>query len=232
MKKIDRIREQKRKKKERLKKKKLKMLERLKELQRNKKNRIKNQKRKKIIEAAIRVYAKRGFYNAKISMIARAAGIADGTVYLYFKSKEDILISIFEEKIETVIKSQNIELEQCKNATEKLISFSRVHLKLIKNNPRLAELLQVELRQSFKFMKKYKPQKFLDYLNIIGDIIDEGRKEGIFRKDIKISVAKIAFFGALDEFSTQWILSPPKNLEIDDAADQICEIFLSGLIKK
>ena len=193
---------------------------------------IKNQKRKKIIESAIAVFAKQGFYNAKVSMIAKSAGVADGTIYLYFKSKEDILISIFEEKIEAVIESQNVELEQCNSAKEKLLSFSRVHLKLIKNNPKLAELLQVELRQSSKFMKTYKPKKFLDYLNIIGNIIDEGRREGLFRKDLKISIVKIAFFGALDEFSTQWILGKPKNLEIDDAARQNCDIFLSGLIAK
>lgn len=192
---------------------------------------FKNRRRLKIIESAIAVFAQRGFYNAKVSMIAKKAGIADGTVYLYFKSKDDMLISIFEEKMEAVIETQVNALVDKKNALEMLSSFAMVHLNLIRDNPALAELLQVELRQSSKFMKNYHHDIFLQYLNIIGNIFAQGVSEGIFRDDIKISVAKIAFFGALDEFATQWILLPPKNLEIEEAARQICEMFINGLKK-
>ena len=188
-------------------------------------------KRTRIIDGAIEVFAKMGFYNAKISMIAKAAGVADGTIYLYFKSKDDLLISIFEEKMKMVMDVHLGALADCDSATTKLQTFARVHLNLIKNNPALAELLQIELRQSTKFMKDYHHERFLSYLNIIGDIIYEGIDSGEFRSDINISVGKIIFFGALDEFATQWILNQPKNISIEEAGDQICKMFISGLKK-
>ena len=112
-----------------------------------------------------------------------------------------------------------------------MISFATTHVQLIVENPSLAELLQVELRQSSKFMKDYQQDKFLEYLNIIGDIIYRGMQDGEFKENIKISVGKIIFFGALDEFATQWVLQRPKNVTIRSAAEQICEIFLNGFIK-
>jgi TetR/AcrR family fatty acid metabolism transcriptional regulator len=196
-----------------------------------KNNDKKNDKRARIIEAAVKVFAHQGFYNSKVAMIAKEAGVADGTIYLYFKSKDDILISIFEEKIDFVINEQNKNLKKYNTAEEKLESFAKTHLQLIVNNPALAELLQVELRQSSKFMKDYQQDKFLEYLNIIGDVIYEGQQGGEFKESIKINIAKIIFFGALDEFATQWVLQKPRNVTITKAAKQICEIFLKGMIK-
>jgi TetR/AcrR family fatty acid metabolism transcriptional regulator len=94
----------------------------------------------------------------------------------------------------------------------------------------MAEIIQVELRQSSKFMKEYKNEKFAEYLNLIGDIIREGQEKGIFKKTVIPGIAKRAFFGALDEMSRFWVLSTHRKYDIETAAKQISEYFLSGLV--
>jgi TetR/AcrR family fatty acid metabolism transcriptional regulator len=96
----------------------------------------------------------------------------------------------------------------------------------------MAEIIQVELRQSSKFMKEYKNEKFMQYLNLISDIIREGQEQGVFKKDIIPDIAKRAFFGALDEMSRFWVLSSRKKYDIETAAAQISDYFLHGLIQR
>ena len=190
-----------------------------------------NQKDKyeRILQAATRVFAQKGFFGAKISDIAREAGVADGTIYLYFQNKDDILISIFEEKMQLVLENMQRELSKEKNPVEKLRRFAQVHLRLIEENKDMAELIQVELRQSSKFMKHYQNKKFAQYLDIIADILVEGQKQGIFHQDIVPGVFKRAFFGALDEMSRFWVLSSKKYYDINTSADQISNYFLKGI---
>jgi TetR/AcrR family fatty acid metabolism transcriptional regulator len=116
------------------------------------------------------------------------------------------------------------------DAVKKIEKFALNHLKLIEQNKDVAEIIQVELRQSSKFMKEYKNEKFAEYLNLIGDIIQEGQEKGIFKKDIIPGIAKRAFFGALDEMSRFWVLSSRRKYDIETAAKQISEYFLTGLV--
>jgi TetR/AcrR family fatty acid metabolism transcriptional regulator len=117
-----------------------------------------------------------------------------------------------------------------KDAVKKIEKFALTHLKLIERNKNMAEIIQVELRQSGKFMKEYKNEKFLQYLNLISDIIKDGQDQGLFRKEVMPDIAKRAFFGALDEMSRFWVLSSHKKYDIETAAKQISEYFLRGLI--
>ena len=185
----------------------------------------------RIINAATKVFAKKGFFHAKVSDIAREANVADGTIYLYFENKDDILISLFEEQMKLVLENMREEISQEKDAIRKIEKFALTHLKLIERNKNMAEIIQVELRQSSKFMKEYKNEKFFQYLNLIGDIIREGQAQGIFNKDVIPGVAKRAFFGALDEMSRFWVLSSHRKYDIEIAAKQISHYFLYGLIK-
>ena len=186
----------------------------------------------RIINAATKVFAKKGFFQAKVSDIAREAQVADGTIYLYFDNKDDILISLFEEQMKVVLENMIEQLSEEKDAIKKIERFALTHLKLIERNKNMAEIIQVELRQSSKFMKEYKNEKFMRYLNLIGDIIKEGQEKGIFKKDIIPDIAKRAFFGALDEMSRFWVLSSYKKYDIETAAKQISEYFLNGLISR
>ena len=190
-----------------------------------------NEKYHKIIEAATKVFAKNGFYQSKISQIAKEAGVADGTIYIYFENKDDILISLFEEQMKAVLDNMAHQVSAIDDPAEKLEVFASTHLGLIEKNKAMAEIIQVELRQSGKFMKEYKNERFLEYLDIIEDIIIEGQQRGLFRKDVILSVAKRAFFGALDEVSRFWVLSNRKQYDPGTAAKQISDFFLNGIKK-
>jgi TetR/AcrR family fatty acid metabolism transcriptional regulator len=185
----------------------------------------------RIIHAATKVFAKKGFFHAKVSDIAREAQVADGTIYLYFENKDDILISLFEEQMKAVLDNMIEELSKEKDAVKKIERFALTHLRLIELNKNMAEIIQVELRQSSKFMKEYKNEKFIQYLNLIAEIIMEGQEAGIFKKGVIPDIAKRAFFGALDEMSRFWVLSSHKKYDIETAAKQISEYFLNGLIR-
>ena len=186
----------------------------------------------RIINAATKVFAKKGFFHAKVSDIAKEAQVADGTIYLYFDNKDDILISLFEEQMTVVLENMMAQLAQEEDVVRKIEKFALTHLKLIELNKNMAEIIQVELRQSTKFMKEYKNEKFLQYLNVIAEIIREGQAKGIFKNDVIPGVAKRAFFGALDEMSRFWVLSTHKKYDIETAAKQISGYFLRGLIEK
>lgn len=188
-----------------------------------------NDKYYRIIEAATRVFARKGFYHSKISEIAKEAGVADGTIYIYFDNKDDILICLFEEQMKTVLLNMNAQLDGIEDPSQKLTTFALTHLELIESNPDMAEIIQVELRQSGKFMKEYKNEGFLQYLDIIGTIIEDGQKMGLFKTNVIPGVTKRAFFGALDEVSRYWVLSSRKEYDIRTVAEQISDYFLAGI---
>ena len=127
-------------------------------------------KHSKIIQAATKVFAKKGFFNARISDIAKEAKVADGTIYLYFNNKFDILISVFEEEIGGLIEQVNKLLADESDPRKMLEIFATKHLSMMKENKNLAEVIQIELRQSTKLIKEYRNNKFSQYINIISTI--------------------------------------------------------------
>ena len=129
-----------------------------------------NDKRDRILNAAVSVFADRGFFQSRVSDIADAAGVAGGTIYLYFKSKDDVLISLFEDRMDKIIVRVKNELEAEKSAQSKLSMFIEQHLSMVEQHPELAEVLIVELRQSSKFMREYRPVKFAEYLDLRNNI--------------------------------------------------------------
>ena len=189
----------------------------------------KDDKRARILKAAVKVFAQRGFYNAKVSQIAKHAGIADGTIYLYFKNKDEILISIFEEEMAKFIFKVRKKIESEPGIKGKLRIFVKTHLNFVKKNPKLAQVFQLELRQSNKFIKEYAGSKLKEYLNVAGDIFEEGQRQGIIRKDIHPGLMKRALFGSLDEVATHWVLMKNGKYDLEKSAEQIADIFISGI---
>lgn len=192
-------------------------------------NRKKNEKYNKIIAAATKIFAQKGYYKTRVSEIAKEAGIADGTIYLYFNHKDQILISLFEEKMQEVLDNMRKQISLETDPLEKIKRFALVHLKLIEDNKDMAEIIQVELRQSGKFMKDYHNIKFAQYLDLIEDIIIEGQEKKLIKKEIIPAIAKRAFFGALDEMSRYWVLSKSRKYDIETAAKQINSYFINGI---
>ena len=186
-------------------------------------------KHQKIIQAATRVFAQKGFYNAKVSDVAKEAQVADGTIYLYFKNKDDLLISIFEESMDTFTGAVSKSMEDTVDPIEKLKCFITLHLNLVRQHQDTSQVLQVELRQSSKFMKEYAGTKFREYLSIISGILEEGKAKGIFRKTLNPFIVKRAIFGAIDEMALEWVLMKKKRYTTDEAADQLVDLFIGGL---
>lgn len=185
-------------------------------------------KRQKIIRAATKVFARHGFYHSKVSEIAREADVADGTIYLYFKNKDDLLISIFEESMDQFLTLTRSEIGKETDSLAKLRRFVHLHMTMMEKNPRLAEVIQVELRQSSKFLKEYKNVKFLEYLQVVAEVIEEGQREGVIHKEVSPAVFKRMLFGALDELALQWVLSK-RRYSLADVAGQVTDIFLQGI---
>ena len=189
-------------------------------------------KHQKILQAAIKIFSEKGFYNSRVSEIAKEANVADGTIYLYFKNKDDILISLFEEEFGKVVRDMRAALAQEKDALQKIKRFAITHLSIVSRHPHLAEVMGVEVRQSTKFMKEYVNQPFIEYLNLVRSVVIEGQEKGLLRKDLTPGVMKRALFGALDEMARYWVLSTKKKHSIDEAALQISDIFIRGMMSE
>ena len=179
------------------------------------------------------MFASKGFFGAKVADIAREAGVADGTIYLYFKKKDDILISLFREKMGEILDRLMHIVSQHDDPESKLRHYISEHLALVAEQPKLMQVLTVELRQSGRFMRDdTHHQPFGRYLAAVGAIIDDGQARGVFRKDVSSQMVSRALFGALDEISLSWVLRPSAEKTPFDrkaAASQLGEFFLRGL---
>ncbi len=187
-------------------------------------------KHRKIIRAAIKVFAKKGFFNARISDIAKEAKVADGTIYLYFNNKFDILLSVFEQEIGKLIEQVVLLLDKEDNPRRKLEIFIANHLEEMKRNKYLAEVIHIELRQTSKLIREYRKNKFSEYLDIIATIIDTGQQAGIFRPDIQPEIAKQLVFGALDEVSRICNIGKDHPYTIEEVSRQLTATFLEGML--
>lgn len=184
-------------------------------------------KREAILRAAIKVFASKGFFNSKVADIAGEAGVADGTVYLYFKNKDDILHSIFDRAMAEFIAEGKKELEGIAAPEERLRKIAELHLERLGADRDLAVVFQVELRGSTKFMQEFSASGFAEYLDIIRQTIAEGQKAGVFRNDMKPGVCAKILYGALDEMVTNWILSS-KSYPLAPMAGEVLKVFLGG----
>ncbi|MPQ26259.1 TetR/AcrR family transcriptional regulator [Bacillus paralicheniformis] len=180
-----------------------------------------------IIDAAVIVIAENGYHQAQVSKIAKQAGVADGTIYLYFKNKEDILISLFKEKMGQFIEQMNEEMEATNSATEKLLMFIKKHFELLSSDRHLAIVTQLELRQSNLELRLKINEILKEYLTILEDIITEGKKAGEFKSTLDVRLAKQMIFGTVDETVTTWVMNDQKY-DLPKLADSIHELLIHG----
>jgi TetR/AcrR family fatty acid metabolism transcriptional regulator len=185
-------------------------------------------KREAILRAATHVFARNGYFNSKVADIARVAGVADGTVYLYFKSKEEILRSVFERNTSEAIAEGRDELAKIADPREKLRRIARHHLERLGADRDLAVVFQVELRGSTKFLEEFSAAGLAEYLRLIREVFEEGQRAGQFRKDLNAKLVAKILFGALDEMATNWILSK-RRYKLAPMADEVLDIFLNGV---
>ncbi|MYN67005.1 MAG: TetR/AcrR family transcriptional regulator [Acidobacteria bacterium] len=185
-------------------------------------------KRTAILNAATRVFARRGFFNAQVADVAREAGVAAGTVYLYFRSKDDLLTSIFEKSMTRALEEADRALTGVTDPVERLRRLARVHLGGLGSRRDLAIVFQVELRQSTKFMERFSAAQLRTYLDHLRDAVRAAQEAGVFRTDLNATLAAKAIFGALDEMVTNWVLSNRDHRLVDDA-DPVIDLLVNGM---
>lgn len=197
-------------------------------------------KRLRILAAAERTFAKHGFYAAKVADVAKEAGVADGTIYLYFKNKDDLLISLFENRMTQVNATLHEAVDGLASPLDQLRAFIRAYLRLVADEPAAAEVLTIELRQSSKFMTDYDNPAFADFLRMLGGILTAAQERGEMDGAIPVHVAARMIFGVLDELALAWILSRkpgtsgtrPKKFDIVRAAEWVVTLVTNGLKKE
>jgi TetR/AcrR family fatty acid metabolism transcriptional regulator len=189
-------------------------------------------KRRAIREAATEVFAEKGFHQARVSDIARKACVADGTIYLYFRNKEDLLLNIFEDAMERLASELTLALKGVDDPLERIRVFARNHFGQVRDHRSLAEVMQVEIRQSKKFLHDYRPESLWRYLGMFAEILREGKNRGQIREDVDPFIHMWSFFGSLDELGMQWVLSARRGKDLfnlDTAAEQIASVFIRGV---
>jgi TetR/AcrR family fatty acid metabolism transcriptional regulator len=181
------------------------------------------------LRAAIKVFARNGFYDTRVSEVAKAAGVADGTIYLYFKSKDELLLSLFEDRVETLLTHMKSELPKQPSAPGKLRRIIEMQLGVLEGERDLAEVFTVILRQSTKLLKEYAAPKFTAYIDLIAAVVTEGQASGDFRTDISPVLVARATWGALDGIALTWALGRAERGALVRAAAQLADIVLRGL---
>ncbi|WCF09282.1 TetR family transcriptional regulator [Paenibacillus thiaminolyticus] len=188
----------------------------------------KKEKYSQILEAAVKVFAEHGFHRSQVSRIAKTAGVADGTIYLYFKRKEDILISLFREKLGELIGKFHASLEETTGAKEALRNVCEIHFTEMENNPDFAFVSQIELRQSSLELRKEIGKIIKPYIVLIEKIITQGIEEKVFRADLDVKLTRLLIFGSMDEVVTSWLISGQKY-SLTGQLDGTIAFFLKGL---
>ncbi len=184
-----------------------------------------------ILRAAITVFARNGYFNSKVSDVAREAGVADGTVYLYFKNKDDLLFSIITAMLDSFIAQVRAAIAPLTSPLAQLREIARLHLDMLGRNRDLAVVFEVEIRHSTKFMEEFSTKKLSEYLDLIQQVIEAGQHAGEFRPEINPRIATKVFFGALDEMATNWILSRRRK-PLADAAEPVLDLLLYGFVPR
>ena len=206
-------------------------------------------KRERILDAAEKVFAERGFFAAKVADVAREAGVADGTIYLYFKNKDDLLVSLFEARMEIVNRTLAAAVAGAQQPRAQLTAFVRAYLALVVEQPTAAEVLTIELRQSTKFMREYHATGFGELLRLLAGVIAKGQACGELSTAVPAAHAARMIFGALDELALAWLLGRgaragrskkpaaasgdiEKKFDLMQAADWIGALITSGLERR
>lgn len=185
-----------------------------------------------IIQAAIEIFSAKGFNNSNISDISRKVQIADSTIYEYFKSKEDILLSIPEDGMKEYLRSLERHLTGIKGADNKLRKLIWHIFSFYQNNKDYMAILTRDLRVNPRFYESYAYELIKKYSQIIIDIIEEGKKENLFRRDIDSKVLRSMITGGMDHLILP-LFFRNRPYQLMDKMEAFYDILINALaIKK
>jgi TetR/AcrR family transcriptional regulator, fatty acid metabolism regulator protein len=189
-------------------------------------------KYQRILDAAIEVIAEHGFFHSRVAEIADRAGVADGTIYLYFKNKDELLMAAIDSAFHRFIQRARNALALIPEPREKLRRMAFLHLEGLGSDRNLAIVFQTELRHSLKFLGQFSHNLLVEYFDLIKSVVREGQVAGAFRTDISVTMAAHCFFGSLDEIVTTWILSDhdrDREYHLSMLTDSVVSIILKGV---
>lgn len=182
----------------------------------------------RILEAAIKVFAEQGFFQSTIAHIAKVAGVADGTIYLYFKNKDDILVQFYEYKTRQIFELFREEVNRPGTAEDKLRFLIRRHLKEFQKDRNMAIVYQAETHQTRRLAHAQIKEMSKMYRDIISDIVELGQDEGTIKKNLYVGLVKRFINGAVDEVINSWIHSGGKY-DLASMADPLVDLFIKGI---
>ena len=188
----------------------------------------KNHKYHQILEAAIKVFAQQGFHQSTVAQIAKEAGVADGTIYLYFKNKDDILVQFFNYKTKQVFDSFRTEVARADSSLDKLRYLIRRHLQEFQRNREMAVVYQVETHQNSRLAEPQIREMSKMYRDLISEIVEQGQQEGAMRRDLYVGLVKRFIIGAVDEVINTWLHSDGEY-DLVSMADPLVELFIKGI---
>lgn len=186
------------------------------------------EKHQRILDAAVEVIAEHGYFRARVSEIADRAGVADGTIYLYFRNKEQVLMAAIDAAFAAFLQRARAEVEKARDPRERLRRIATLHLEGLGANRNLAIVFQTELRQSARFLAQFSHRRLVEYFDLIRQVVREGQQAGVFRREMSDKIAANCFFGALDEMVTSWVLSE-RDYPLAGAADAVVDVVLRGM---
>ena len=191
-------------------------------------NKNQNDKYHRILEAAVKVFARQGFHQCTVAQIAKEAGVADGTIYLYFKNKDDILVQFFSYRTKQVFEQFQGEVDRATGSLDKLRNLIRRHLDEFQRDRDGAIVYQVETHQYSRLAEAQIKEMSKMYLDIISDIVEQGQQEGTIRKDLYVGLVKRFIIGAVDEVINTWIHAD-KSYDLVSMADPLVDLFIKGM---
>jgi TetR/AcrR family fatty acid metabolism transcriptional regulator len=188
----------------------------------------KNDKYHRILEAAVRIFAKQGFHQSTVAQIAKEAGVADGTIYLYFKNKDDILVQFFSYRTKQVFEQFQAEVDRASNSLDKLRNLIRRHLEEFQRDRDGAIVYQVETHQYDRLAEAQIKEMSKMYLDLVADIVEQGQQSGTIRKDLYVGLVKRFIIGAVDEVINTWVHAD-ENYDLVSMADPLVDLFIKGI---
>ena len=188
----------------------------------------KNHKYHQILEAAVKVFARQGFHQSTVAEIAKEAGVADGTIYLYFKNKDDILVQFFSFRAKQVFVSFREEVDRAQTSVDKLRNLVRRHLAEFQRDRDGAVVYQVETHQNSRLAEAQIREMSQMYRDLISEIVEQGQQEGTIRKDLYVGLVKRFIIGAVDEVINTWLHSD-EEYDLVSMAGPLVELFIKGI---
>jgi len=186
-------------------------------------------RRRRILDAAVRVFARNGYHGSRVGDIAGEAGVAHGLLYHYFSSKEEVLETVFRENFGALLDRFRAVEAADEPAAEKLAGIAKILLRTWRNDPDLVTVMVRDVARSPQLQTQV--AEVGEAFAIVQRVIEQGQAEGAFRPDLDARLASWIVYGGLEEVLTGWVLGqlPDGDEEVDRAEQTAIELMLGGL---